>query len=318
MESCASRSDKCEPRECTRLLEGGSLHETRDFPSKRRCRLMRFLVLGSAGQIGSYLMSFLQKNGHDVQGFDIVSSPAEDLRICPNFVLEERMKWADFVFFLAFDVGGAGYLEKKQDSYEFIHNNFAIMYNTFSSLKKWDKPFIFASSQMSNMMGSTYGVLKNLGERYTKSLGGMVVYFWNVYGIEGDPEKNHVITDFLLKAIRYGKIEMRTDGEEERQFLHAEDACSALEILALQYPTLRGANPWHITSFEWTKIRDLATIVANSVGNVKVSPSSRKDLVQLDKRNAPDTSILKIWQPQISLREGIDGLLNYYREKSGV
>ena len=58
------------------------------------------------------------------------------------------------------------------------------MSNTFNLLKKYNKKFIFASSQMSNMDFSSYGVLKKIGEDITKSLNCLYVKFWNVYGIE--------------------------------------------------------------------------------------------------------------------------------------
>ena len=74
------------------------------------------------------------------------------------------------------------------------------MKNTFELLYKEKKRFIFATSQMSNMIYSSYGVLKRIGEDITKSLGGISVRFWNVYGIENDMEKSHVVTDFIIKA----------------------------------------------------------------------------------------------------------------------
>ena len=61
-----------------------------------------------------------------------------------------------------------------------------IMSNTFELINKFKKPFIFASSQMSEMGYSSYGMLKALGEKITKVLGGLVVRFWNVYGYETD------------------------------------------------------------------------------------------------------------------------------------
>ena len=50
---------------------------------------------------------------------------------------------------------------------------------------------------MSNMDFSTYGTLKRLGEDITKSLNCLYVKFWNVYGIEKDLQKAHVVTDFV-------------------------------------------------------------------------------------------------------------------------
>ena len=45
---------------------------------------------------------------------DVVDGPHNDLRVTPNTYVESAIKNADFVFFLAFDVGGSRYLKKYQ------------------------------------------------------------------------------------------------------------------------------------------------------------------------------------------------------------
>ena len=266
---------------------------------------MKYLVLGSAGQIGGHLSEFLQKQGHTVLGFDIVTSPDEDLRK-PSKLLLDRMQQADFVMFLAFDVGGARYLKTYQHTFEFISNNVKLMDTTFDALKQTRKPFIFMSSQMSNMSYSSYGVLKALGEYYTRALNGLVVKFWNVYGFEKDPEKWHAISDFIRKAQTLGRVEMMTDGREQRQFLYADDCCKALHLLSRPdtYATMpRDAN-LHVTSFEWSSILQVALHVGDMMG-VPVVPGKSSDTVQKDLRNEPDRFVLKYWQPATSLRAGI-------------
>ena len=119
---------------------------------------------------------------------------------------ESCIKQADFVFFLAFDVGGSRYLKKYQNTFDFINNNTRLMANVFGLLEKYNKRFVFASSQMSNMSYSPYGVMKRVGELYTTSLKGLTVKFWNVYGIEKDMDKAHVITDFIKKGFEEGDL----------------------------------------------------------------------------------------------------------------
>ena len=41
---------------------------------------MKYLVLGSSGQIGAELCKYLKKNGHDVIEFDIENNIEQDLR----------------------------------------------------------------------------------------------------------------------------------------------------------------------------------------------------------------------------------------------
>ena len=144
---------------------------------------MNVAVLGSSGQIGAYLTDYLRKKGHFVREFDIVNSYHEDMTHIPNPFLRNVIMDSDFVFFLAFDVGGSHYLKKYQHTFKFIDNNTRMMANVFGHLADYNKPFVFASSQMSNMSYSPYGVMKRVGELYTKSLGGLIVHFWNVYGL---------------------------------------------------------------------------------------------------------------------------------------
>ena len=270
---------------------------------------MNVAVLGSSGQIGSYLTEYLTKKGHLVREFDIVNSYHEDMTHIPNPFLRNVIMDSDFVFFLAFDVGGSRYLKKYQHTFKFIDNNTRMMANAFGYLEQYKVPFIFASSQMSNMSYSPYGAMKRVGELYTKSLGGLIVKFWNVYGIEKDMEKSHVITDFIHKGFETGKIDMLTDGTEKREFLYAEDCCEALEKVMEEYETLDSDDNLHITSFHSTAILDVANIIRQLFLSdhkiITLIPSEAKDEVQKDARNEADPYILKLWKPKTSIRDGI-------------
>jgi len=270
---------------------------------------MRITVLGSSGQIGAYLSEYLSRKGHIVREFDIVNGIHQDMTHIPNTYLRNAIMESDFVFFLAFDVGGSRYLKKYQHTFDFVNNNTRLMANAFGLLEQYDKPFIFASSQMSNMSYSPYGTLKRLGELYTESLGGLVVKFWNVYGIEKDHNKAHVITDFIRKGFEDGDFEMLTDGEEVRQFLYAEDCCEGLEAVMKNYDEFYANDPLHITNFDYTTIREVAIIIENEfrlIGKpVNIIPGKASDTVQLDKRNEADPFIKKYWSPKTDLVTGI-------------
>ena len=270
---------------------------------------MNVAVLGSSGQIGAYLTDYLTKKGHLVREFDIVNDPHEDMTRIPNPFLRNVIMDSDFVFFLAFDVGGSHYLKKYQHTFKFIDNNTRMMANVFGHLSDYKKPFVFASSQMSNMSYSPYGVMKRVGELYTKSLGGLIVKFWNVYGIEKDMEKAHVITDFIHKGFESGVINMMTDGTEAREFLYAEDCCEALEKIMEEYSNLSSDDELHITTGVYTSILEIAQEIRklfNDIGKeVEVIPSEKKDEVQKDARNEPDPFIKKFWQPKTSVKDGL-------------
>ena len=270
---------------------------------------MKVAILGSSGQIGAYLTEYLRKKEHLVREFDIVNDPHEAMPHIPNPFLRNVIMDSDFVFFLAFDVGGSHYLKKYQHTFKFLDNNARMMANVFGHLADYKKPFVFASSQMSNMSYSPYGVMKRVGEMYTKSLDGLIVKFWNVYGIENDMEKAHVITDFIRKGFETGIIDMMTDGTEAREFLYAEDCCEALESVMENYDRLTSDDELHITTGNSTTILEIAQNIQKLFSNigkeVVIKPADSKDEVQKDARNVSDPYIQKFWRSTTSVKEGL-------------
>jgi len=286
----------------------------------------RVTILGSSGQIGAYLTEYLRNKDYDVREFDIVNGEHQDMRTIPSPELHRMIQTSDFIFFLAFDVGGSRYLKKYQHTFDFVNNNARLMVNAFGLIEKYKKPFVFASSQMSNMSHSPYGVLKRVGELYTQTLKGLTVKFWNVYGIEKDHEKAHVITDFIKKGFEEGEFEMLTDGTEERQFLYAEDCCEALETIMESYSDFKPTDPLHVTSFNSHSIKYVAETIQgqfNLLGadvdkkymDVSIKPGLAKDSVQMDKRNEADNYILGWWQPKTGLDEGIIKVFNEMKKE---
>lgn len=270
----------------------------------------KILILGSSGMIGSHLADYLNTS-YSVLYFDILNSNNEDLRINKNKLLIKNIKKADFVFFLAFDVGGSCYLEKYQNTFNFINNNLKIMIYTFEILKNFKKKFIFASSTMSDLKFSAYGNLKSIGEKYTYSLGGVVVKFWNVYGYESQSEeKMHVINDFIIKGLKYGKIQTLTDGRESRDFLFVEDCNRALEIIMNNFGKFKKNRSIDIAYNKFITIKKVATIIKdifikNKI-NVKFYFSKKKDKVHNNKKNYPNSILNKYWKPKVSLKKGIE------------
>lgn len=268
---------------------------------------MKILVLGSAGQIGKPTCKYLREMGHTVYEYDIKDHYKNDLRnVEPAFI--SKLCDCDFVYYFASDVGGAKYLEEHQHTFRFILDNMRIMITVFKALQIHNKPFIFTSSQMSELGYSSYGQLKSLGEKLTKDIGGLVVRLWNVYGPEEDEEKSHVITDFC-KMAKEGVINMRTDGTESRQFLYAEDCAECFLTLTEQYDTLDKNKNYHITNFEWSTILDVANILKD-ISGCEINVGDRKDQTQMDAMNSPNPYILNYWKPKTFLKEGIKKIYN--------
>jgi nucleoside-diphosphate-sugar epimerase len=235
---------------------------------------LKVLVLGSAGYIGKNFTNHLLINKYEVIQFDIHDGRKFDLRISENQALRKSISQADFIFFFAFDVGNANYINKNDANYNFIQNNSKILINTFEVISNFDKPFVFISSQMASNNNSSYGLLKKLGEKLTSSLGGVNCRLWNIFGgIFPDPN-NHVIYD-IISGAQNGKISLLTNGEERRQFLRMEDLCSILEGIIKNYPSLTKFEFVDVTSHYWIKIKELAFMISEIYNQIPVELSDQ-------------------------------------------
>lgn len=253
--------------------------------------------------IGSVLAAQLTAMGHEVIPFDIVNSDQHDLRR-PSFDFDSAMNDADFVMFLAFDVGGARYLKHHDSDCQFIANNMRIMQVVFDRLEHYRRPFIFASSHMAEHPATSYGALKRVGECFTRALGGITARLWNVYGSEPIGERSHVIPDFIHAAGTSRRIEMLTTGEEMKQFVHVNDCADALIRLSERYDEWRKTEPACVASGHWVSILEIARIVARSAGgDVVVIPGTK---VEPSVMVEPAANLKAFWQPRIPLAKGIE------------
>ena len=276
-------------------------------------QIKNIAVLGSSGQIGTRLTQWLslREKGYNVHGYDIVpsSSTTHVMDVSRRPFCGDMLTDYDFVFFLAFNCGGAKWLADHQHTHKYVDSNNRLMVNVFNSLQSSKTPFLYTSSQMSNMTFSEYGLLKLVGEMYSKVMTGVIVKFWNVYAVEHKSTKSHVITDFINKANETKLIDMLTDGTEERQFLYVDDACECLEKLMLQYDTIDRDKPLHITNFEWNTIMDVANTVAAQFPDTVIQAGEAVDNIQQGQKNEPDPYIREFWNPTTSLEDGIKDII---------
>ncbi len=259
--------------------------------------MIRNLVVGSEGFVGKPFCKYLENEGEEVVRFDIKRSEKEDARFS-----EINLDEIDRVYFLAWDVGGAKYLYRKDAQFVQLDWNLKLLSNVMQQLNEKQTNFLFVSSQLAEECDTVYGVTKRLGEVWTKLLKGVRVRLWNVYGpIEEFNQRSHVISDFIYQAKNNKEIRMLTNGQEERQFVHINDVCRAFHM-ALEN-SLEGV--YDVTSFEWCKVIDVANIISEYTG-AKVIPGERSGSTPL----TPIKGKIKDWQPSISLREGLKKMID--------
>lgn len=258
---------------------------------------MNELVLGGEGLIGSELIRTLTARGHKTVSLDLKSGC--DLRQPLDLKPFEE---CDRVWFLAWDTGGAKFLEAEDRQHEQYRNNCELSLRIFDALARTKKPFMFSTSQLAGLPNA-YGTTKLMAWHWASHLGGKVARLWNVYGWEHPDARSHVITDLVLTGLR-GRVKCMTSGEEKRLFLYKSDCVTAL--LALFDSPLQTAE---IAGPKWLSIREVAAEVARQL-DVEVEVGQTKGSeVPIDP-----TELLPNWQPQVFLADGISRVISDARE----
>ncbi|MFN2405219.1 MAG: NAD-dependent epimerase/dehydratase family protein [Pyrinomonadaceae bacterium] len=265
---------------------------------------MRELVLGGDGLIGSSLVHALTERGHEVRSLDLKSGC--DLR----YVDDQPFRDCDRVWFLAWDTGGAKYLEAEDQQHEQYKHNSELCLRIFEALYKTRKPFLFTTSQLAGLPNA-YGTTKLMAWHWTLTLGGKVARLWNVYGWEHPTIRSHVITDLVLSGLR-GEVRCMTEGSEQRRFLYKTDCVEAL-IRLFDGPQQTA----EIAANEWTSIRGVAEEVARQL-NVKTQFGEGKGSECL----IDPSELLCGWSPSLSLEQGIAAVIKearvYLREDASI
>ncbi|MFQ5670892.1 MAG: NAD-dependent epimerase/dehydratase family protein [Acidobacteriota bacterium] len=156
---------------------------------------------------------------------------------------------------------------------------------------------------------SPYGASKLAGEALVRAYGrayglsSVVVRLFNVYG-EG--MNKYVIHDLIRKLMRDpGRLEILGDGEQVRDYLHAEDAARALTLVAAKAPPGCVLN---LGSGVPVRIKDLADriIAAMGLSAVRKVYTGRSWAGDIQAWYA-DTSALEAlgFHPRISLEAGL-------------
>jgi nucleoside-diphosphate-sugar epimerase len=262
---------------------------------------IRNLVLGSSGFVGRPFCEYLTSQGESVVTYDIKESEAMDARMSA-LPLEN----IDRVYFLAWEVGGAKYLYQDKVQQKQLDWNLQLMLNVMPQLDDANIPFLFVSSQLAEETDTAYGVTKRLGEVWAHIIEGVRVRLWNVYGgYEPISVRSHVVADFVWQALEHGKINMLTDGQEKRQFIHIDDVCSGFRRAV----ELRSNDIVDITSFEWVKVLDVANTIAELTG-AEVFPGKKIGRTPI----TPIKGKLPGWHAEISLHDGLSKMIEKYRQ----
>jgi len=217
---------------------------------------MKLVVTGGAGFIGSHLVKFLYRKGHDVSVIDnLVRGKIENLESVEkeiNFFknditdyseIKNILKNADGVFHeAALTSVSESYIKKE----EYQGVNISGTENIIKVAQESDIKVVYASSasvygntitipiteehnrKPINPYGSTKLEAEYLAEKYSKS-GTQVIglRYFNVYGKGQNPNYAGVITKFQENIMTEKSPIIFGDGSQVRDFISVDDVCQA-------------------------------------------------------------------------------------------
>ena len=140
-----------------------------------------------------------------------------------------------------------------------------------------------------------------------------IVRIFNTYGERMRPNDGRVVNTFVVQALRGEPLTLHGDGSQTRSFCHVSDEVRGLMALLdsdYNLPVNVG-NPGEFT------MRELAELVVELTGSkseiitVALPPEREGDPLQ----RKPDITLAKNllnWEPTISLRDGLQRMINHF------
>lgn len=146
-----------------------------------------------------------------------------------------------------------------------------------------------------------------------------IIRIFNTYGVNMDKNDGRVISNFINQALNNEDITIYGNGNQTRSFQYIDDLIDG--VIKVMNTSDDINYPLNIGNDEEYKIIDLANIIIDLTKSK--SKIVFKDLPMDDpKKRKPNINKIKSiidWYPKISLNEGLNKTIEYYKKnKSGI
>lgn len=311
--------------------------------------IMRVLVTGAAGFLGSHLADRLLGEGHTVVGVDNLSTG--DPENLAHLAAETRFSFEDWDICKPFDFGPVDYIfnmaspasppEYLRLGIETLRVGSAGTENTLEIAAKYGAGHLHASTSECygdplqhpqretywghvNPVGprSVYDEAKRFGEALvmayhrTRGLNTHLARIFNTYGPRLHPNDGRVIANFMMQALRNEPLTVYGAGDQTRSFCYVDDLMEGIMRLSRsdEHLPVNLGNPNEFTILECAQA---ILEVTGSKSELRFGALPEDD----PTRRCPDITKARTllgWVPQVQLIDGLRKSLGFFRDKAAT
>lgn len=315
---------------------------------------MRILVTGAAGFLGSHLCDRLIAEGHEVIGMDnFITGRQENLAHLAgedrfSFI---RHDVSQFIFVPGDELHAVLHFASPaspnpNSPYGYVNLPIQTMkagalgtHNTLGVARAFDAKFMLASTseiygdpEVHPQHESYWGHVNPIGERsvydeakrfaealtfaYQRYHGidTRIVRIFNTYGPRMRLDDGRVVPNFIKQALSGKPLTVYGDGTQTRSFCYVDDLIEGIHrlLMADEHRPVNIGNPHEISILE---LAETVNALLDNPQEVTFLPEKRGE--GDPERRRPDISRAKEvldWTPRISLKEGLEKTLPYFKE----
>ena len=311
--------------------------------------LVRILVAGGAGFIGSHLVDRLVADGHSLTVVDnLITGSENNIRhllgtrdfqfLQRDIVNPETLPACEAIFNLASPASPPGYLQYPIQTA--LANSFGT-HNLLEHAVKHNARFLIASTseiygeplehpQRETYWGnvnpvgirSCYDESKRFGEMLTSTyhrqhgLDSRIVRIFNTYGPRSDPNDGRIVPNFMKQAIVGEPITVYGDGTQTRSLCYVSDLVDGLVRAMFCEGTSGGI--FNLGNPEEHTVQEYAELIKRLVDSPSPIVSRPKISEDDPTRRRPDISRAKQalgWAPKVELVAGLNLTIDWFRRR---
>ena len=296
---------------------------------------MKAFVTGSSGLIGRSLVEALEGRGDTVVPYDKAISSHLDILNGPVLAMDITASKPDIIIHLAAQSGVEAARSNARAAWEL---NVVGTLNILEAARMRTTPVILASSnhvyghQDSDDMTGESAPLNQLDTYSATKIAADVMgrSYWHNYGLPvtvirntncygpDSPHLEHLIEGTIIAALNDEQLQMRTDGQTSKAYLHVDDVARAYMLVADQLldENLRG-EAINVTGPSFKAI-DVVDLILYIMGKPELHPLLGAPVADQKDEQLDDAKIRALgWHEQMPLADGIRTMVAAFTERYG-